>query len=357
MNPFCEGKRLCVFAAANTAKGFCSRFGEVFSPDVWERVYIIKGGPGTGKSSFLRAVGEAAEARGEEVRYYLCSSDPSSLDGVTLPGRGIALFDGTAPHTAEPVYPGAVEEIVNMGMFFDTKVLTKALPRIREYQERYGAEQRLAARYLRAAGELREAGNALCRGAVLGEKLGRAAKRLLSQIPAEKAPAEKTRFLTAAGKQGLVHLDTMERLCENRIYVSDRRGCAGLVLDGILDYARQKGLSLVRFPDFLLPEETEGLYFPAGGLYIGTDRYGVPAGAECVNADRFLDTGALAECRTRHRFSRQCTASLLEGAYDALRSAGAVHDALEALYISAMDFKAKETYTSRFVKSVFSCKK
>ena len=42
------------FAASNTGAGFVNYFDRIFLQD--ERVYILKGGPGTGKSYFLRQV-------------------------------------------------------------------------------------------------------------------------------------------------------------------------------------------------------------------------------------------------------------------------------------------------------------
>ena len=81
------------FCAANTGEGFLSYYGELISAA--ERVFIIKGGPGTGKSRFLREVAKRAESKGERVVYYYCSSDPSSLDAVFIGGKTL-LLDGTA---------------------------------------------------------------------------------------------------------------------------------------------------------------------------------------------------------------------------------------------------------------------
>ena len=44
------------FASANTEKGFVSYFDEIYG--VLDRVYIIKGGPGTGKSHFIRNIAD-----------------------------------------------------------------------------------------------------------------------------------------------------------------------------------------------------------------------------------------------------------------------------------------------------------
>ena len=44
------------FAASNSCEGFKSYYGEIFAGPGIERLYVIKGGPGTGKSHFMRTV-------------------------------------------------------------------------------------------------------------------------------------------------------------------------------------------------------------------------------------------------------------------------------------------------------------
>ena len=105
------------FAAQNSGEGFLNYFPQIFFG--YERIYILKGGPGTGKSYFLSAIADMAAARGMACICYLCSSDPDSLDGVCLPELGIAVLDGTSPHNVEPALVGAREEIVNLGQFWD----------------------------------------------------------------------------------------------------------------------------------------------------------------------------------------------------------------------------------------------
>ena len=96
-----ERVKQAYFAAANSARGFISYYASCFGGEDVRRVYIVKGGPGTGKSRFLGDVANAARAQEYEVSYYYCSSDPLSLDGIVLshPRKGkIALLDGTPPH-------------------------------------------------------------------------------------------------------------------------------------------------------------------------------------------------------------------------------------------------------------------
>ena len=72
------------FAAANSADGFVNYFPSIFGAAPCRRLFVIRGGPGTGKSSFMRRVADAAEHAGIEVTYYHCSSDAESLDGLFL---------------------------------------------------------------------------------------------------------------------------------------------------------------------------------------------------------------------------------------------------------------------------------
>ena len=50
---FSMAKRISAFLGANTPKGFVSLFDELYNPYTTKNAYIIKGGPGTGKSSFI----------------------------------------------------------------------------------------------------------------------------------------------------------------------------------------------------------------------------------------------------------------------------------------------------------------
>ncbi len=64
--------------------------------------YFIKGRPGTGKSTFMKKLAQAAFDRGFHIERYHCSFDPNSLDMVVIRELSICLFDSTAPHEYFP---------------------------------------------------------------------------------------------------------------------------------------------------------------------------------------------------------------------------------------------------------------
>jgi hypothetical protein len=60
--------------------------------------YLMKGRPGTGKSTMLKKLAEAVLDRGIGVELYYCGFDPESVDMIIAPGISRAVFDSTAPH-------------------------------------------------------------------------------------------------------------------------------------------------------------------------------------------------------------------------------------------------------------------
>ncbi|MGM0750922.1 MAG: PRK06851 family protein [Bacillota bacterium] len=117
------GKIRHYYAGGNTAKGFYSLYDSVLSG--LERLYILKGGPGTGKSSLMKSIGKRFEEKGLNVDYLHCASDNQSIDGVLLPEFGVGIVDGTAPHIIEPKAPGVIEEYVNLGVAWDREELSR----------------------------------------------------------------------------------------------------------------------------------------------------------------------------------------------------------------------------------------
>ena len=82
-----------------------------------QRIFTIKGGPGTGKSSFMKKLVNISIIRVTDIEYHHCSSDNNSIDGVLIKQLNVALFDGTAPHIIDPINPGIIDEIIHLGDF------------------------------------------------------------------------------------------------------------------------------------------------------------------------------------------------------------------------------------------------
>lgn len=116
-----SGKAWHYFAGGNTARGYFSLYDSNFAG--LEKVFILKGGPGTGKSTLMKRIANDWQENGQDVEFIHCSSDPDSIDGVVFPDLKIGIVDGTEPHVIEPKAPGAIEEYVNLGDAWNSQQL------------------------------------------------------------------------------------------------------------------------------------------------------------------------------------------------------------------------------------------
>lgn len=92
-----KGKIRHMFPGGNTSLGFFSYYDYILSQEEAARIIIIKGGPGVGKSTFMKKIANEMAEIGYDLEYMHCSSDNNSLDGVVIPEIKVALVDGTAP--------------------------------------------------------------------------------------------------------------------------------------------------------------------------------------------------------------------------------------------------------------------
>lgn len=110
-----------IFVGSNTPQGFYGFYAEQLTNA--ERVYILKGGPGTGKSTLIRKLAKRAQDEGVDGELWHCSGDPFSLDGIFLPEKKTVVVDGTYPHTLEANLPGLKEQIVALGDHIDRSII------------------------------------------------------------------------------------------------------------------------------------------------------------------------------------------------------------------------------------------
>jgi len=118
-----KGKIRNMYPGGNTPDGFHSYYSYILPQRKAKKIFCLKGGPGVGKSTLMKRIGEHFADCGEDVDFLWCSSDPDSLDGVLIRDRNVAVVDGTAPHIVDPKNPGAVDEIVNLGEHWDQEAL------------------------------------------------------------------------------------------------------------------------------------------------------------------------------------------------------------------------------------------
>lgn len=345
------------FLGANAPGGFASLYSQLSDPDRG-RLFILKGGPGSGKSTFMRAVSRAAKARGLAVEEILCSGDPDSLDAVCIPGWHLAYADGTAPHVLEPVCPGGAELYLNFSPFSDGAALAADRQQLADAFLRYRTAYAHAYRWIAAAGSVSAAAAAPFRTAeteaAVRRRGIRTAKRLLPKTAGEGTCPK--RFLSALTCRGRMTLWTTAEACARRIITLDNaRGLAPLFLDALLGEAKARGHFPIVCPDPMAPEQTEHLIFPGLSLAFLSvtpqDPYpGTPF--RHLRLDAMVPASAASEHRAAFRRAKKLETALLDEAVRALSEANRLHGALEALYRPHTDFEALEAFTAEHIEAL-----
>lgn len=347
------------FVCANTADGLVNYFPQALKD--MKRVYILKGGPGTGKSTMMKKIGNHFAKRGEAVEHIHCSSDPDSLDGVILRDRRVAVADGTAPHVIEPTAPGAVEEYVNLGAAWDAERLSGFRREILDFSG-YIAEQ-----YHRLYEALRLAKEAHTRLESLLSKDNDSAREsaesllqlLFTDIPVrENDGVRHHRFFGALTPEGVVHFwDNLSGDCRARYFLHGNSDLQkSELLLRIAEEACRRGLEAELYHCNLNADRLDMVRIPQIGACIAD----ADAPHECFperETDCVLD---LNQDRQHTESEQGEIISLLRREYEENRNrakallyaAHTAHDALEKIYHPAIDFSVVNGLCSLLIKEI-----
>lgn len=351
------------FLGANTPGGFHSLFSELYRPEEGWKLYILKGGPGTGKSTVMKKVAAECDKRGFYCERIYCSSDPMSLDAVIIPSLKVSIADGTSPHVIEPKFPGVSERTVELGQFRDDRLLSENRDEIIRLTKENSFHHKKCVDFMSAAKSVDNDTVSVVLTALKIERLHKFSEKFVSarlRVDSSGKGRVNKRFLSAITPEGLVMFsDTFSSLCSDKVILKDSFGCASSVFLKIISIrAVEKGLDVIKCNCPMSPEyKTEHLIIPSLSLGFFTSNRWHPdnfSDSSFIDCMRFYDSDYLKKHKNRIAFNRRSRDELLGEAVNKLIAAKKTHDELEKYYISAMDFDSLRVYSEKLIYQIFN---
>lgn len=342
------------FPGGNTCQGFYSLYHHMINVDA-TRIFCIKGGPGVGKSTFMKFIGNTMLEKGYDVEFHHCSSDNGSIDGVVIPDLQIALLDGTAPHVVDPKNPGAVDEIIHLGDFWKEDYLRKQKEGVLKSNARVSRLFQIAYASLRTSKAFHDELESYITEAQNFTPVNKITLELENDIFDQVKPnfehASKTRRLFASALTPMGPVNHWETILQgiDRLYTISGDAGTGksTLINNLATKGNQLGLDLEIYHCAFNPDKIDGVIIPA--LKTAVINVSIPVAIDVespdrkttsVNLDNYLKSPILAVYKDEIALTRNGFWSAYHRAADYIAKAKAEHDVLEEFFIPAMDFEA-----------------
>ena len=345
-----------LFPGANTSNGFYSYFDYIIPKDV-NRIFCLKGGPGVGKSSLMKKVAREFAERGYDVEVFPCSSDPGSLDAVVIKKLKVVLLDATAPHIVDPKIPGAIDEIVNFGDFWNVDNLENNKIEISQCNKEISGCFQRAFKYLKAAEPIFYDIEVKNSDAMDFGKLNKFTEEFMEELfkgVENKGVFSMPRHLFGTAITPIGHIDYADSLLQDakKVYYLDGKIGYGKTtfLKRIYEKAVLKGLKVEVFHYPLIPEKIEGIMIEDLGIAITTSS--LFKDQDTINLGEFVNKSKIDECKEELESDEKILDELINYAIYNLKKAKSNHDVIENYYIPNMNFEKVDELKNQLIERI-----
>ena len=339
------------FMGACTGQGFVSYYDTLM--DEVERLHILKGGSGCGKSTFMKAIAQKAVEAGQKVFPIRCASDPDSLDALILPQLSTAFVDGTAPHVLEPRLCGGRVNYLNFGAFYDREAMAPNEEAILKVQRKNKEQYMCVHACLSGGAQLVECVRQLVQKPSYREEVLAIAECIcLSCLkPLGRRGKKHPRFLHALTPKGRrLWESTPAALCKKVYVLQDHYGLAAPLLEKVMEKALDLGYDCTVCASILHNGPAHLILPQADTAIVTVD------GEFSYHGDCFcridLDTTLPNALRRELEPYRVMVGKLMDQAVVHLRLAKQLHDRIETLCRPFVDFDAVNRQTEETLRTL-----
>lgn len=356
-----EGKSRKLFPGANTANGSFNFFDNIITKNI-NRIFCLKGGPGVGKSSLMKKIANEFLEKGYDIELHYCPSDPSSLDAVLIKELGVVLLDGTAPHVVDPKDPGAIDEIVNLGDYWNLENLEKNKVEIVECGKDISSSFRRAYKYLKSAEPIYYDIEEKYKDCMDFGQVNLLTEHFIYDLFKNASSTgiyQKERHLFGTAITPVGHVDYADSILSGVSKIYHLSGNIGTgkttFLKRVCDKAIKKGMEVEVYHYPLIKDKLETIIIK--DLDIGITTSKLFEGRNTIDLDKYLDQYKLAKYEEEINFDKKVFNELINYGISNLKKAKAKHDVIEAHYVPNMRFDEIETLRKEIVNRILKYEK
>lgn len=341
-----KNKNRHMFLGNNTSQGFYSLFKNLISQEDANRIICLKGGPGTGKSSLMKKLAFYFKSNSYAVEEYHCSSDDQSLDAILVKELKVAILDGTAPHTTDPVTPGAVDKIIDLAKALNYKNLINYKAEIIDIEKDISESFNRAYTFFNSASQVyldwRNINNKSIDKNLLVKFETTLKDILLPSKSSYTLGGERHTFATAFTPNGIVSFgENLASSVENLFVLKGEPGLSkSNILKSLGESAQKSGLYVEYYHHPLLPDDIEHIIIPEKSIGVFTENEisNLTLNGTVFDMSSLCYKHKLDKYKDELDFDKCEFDILLNKGLSLITEAKLLHDKLEKYYVDNMNF-------------------
>lgn len=342
------------FLGSNSPEGFRSYFSDMLRKEGYY-TYILKGGPGTGKSTLMKKIAAAFD---DDTDLYHCSSDVKSLDAVVMNKRKIIITDGTSPHCEDPDYPGIYQEIIDLGTCLNKEKLKKNRDTITELFKQNKEYHTRATRYIQSGASLNKNIFSIAESSLDTEKTDKYACKLCEKLFRSKNDTKihsEIRTISAFTASGYSTLTLSDDYNIN-IIADDDASAADRIIRQISAYASHSGyMSYISMCHAFSNEICEHIIIPElKTAFLSSNHINRYDQETCttINAGKFYNKKLLSSKKIFTSFNKKVTDSIYAEVALSVKTALDIHNEIEKYYIDSLNTERLNEITEMLISRI-----
>lgn len=355
------GKSKKLFPGANTANGSYNYFSHIIPKNV-NRIFCLKGGPGVGKSSLMKKIAKEFIEKGYDLELHYCPSDPSSLDAVVINKLGVVLLDATAPHIVDPKDPGVIDEIINLGEYWNVEGLEGSRKEIVECGKDISNSFKRAYKFLKAAEPIYYDMEEKYNDCMDFGQVNLLTEHFIYELFKDASSTglyQKERHLFGTAITPIGHIDYADSILNdvNKIYYLKGNIGTGKTtfLQRVVDKAVQKGMQVEVYHYPLIKEKIETIIIK--DLDVGITISNLFKYKDTIDIDKYLNKEKLHKYQSELDEDIDLFNNLINEGVSNLNKAKNKHDIIEAYYVKNMKFDEVNELKNELVHRILGYEK